>query len=185
RASQTRAEYEHKLLTDLADAEQKVAELTEDAVKADRKMEEQLLRAPIDGTVQQLAVHTLGGVVTPAQQLRSSCPRRAASKSRPWSPTATSVSSKPGNPRKSRSILSILRATGSYRARCSTSPRTRWGATSRQHRIKRRPRPLLLARLPPPASRKAKSSSMPHASRSIARRCRSRTSSSILRPAWR
>ena len=27
-------------------------------------MEEQLLRAPIDGTVQQLAVHTLGGVVT-------------------------------------------------------------------------------------------------------------------------
>ncbi|MBV8844773.1 MAG: HlyD family efflux transporter periplasmic adaptor subunit [Bryobacterales bacterium] len=25
------------------------------------------MRAPIDGTVQQLAVHTLGGVVTPAQ----------------------------------------------------------------------------------------------------------------------
>jgi hemolysin D len=38
-------------------------------VKADRKMEEQVLRAPVDGTVQQLAVHTLGGVVTPAQQL--------------------------------------------------------------------------------------------------------------------
>jgi hemolysin D len=27
------------------------------------------LRSPIDGTVQQLAVHTVGGVVTPAQQL--------------------------------------------------------------------------------------------------------------------
>jgi hemolysin D len=27
------------------------------------------LRAPIDGVVQQLAIHTLGGVVTPAQQL--------------------------------------------------------------------------------------------------------------------
>ena len=77
RASQTRAEYEHKLLTDLADAEQKVAELTEDAVKADRKMEEQLLRAPIDGTVQQLAVHTLGGVVTPAQQLMVIVPKKS------------------------------------------------------------------------------------------------------------
>jgi hemolysin D len=28
-----------------------------------------VLRAPVDGTVQQLAVHTVGGVVTPAQQL--------------------------------------------------------------------------------------------------------------------
>src|SRR5262249_39410679 len=76
-ADQTRAEYEHKLLTDLADAEQKVAELTEEAVKADRKMEEQLLRAPIDGTVQQLAVHTLGGVVTPAQQLMVIVPKKS------------------------------------------------------------------------------------------------------------
>jgi hemolysin D len=76
-ADQTRAEYEHKLLTDLADAEQKVAELTEDAVKADRKMEEQLLRAPIDGTVQLLAVHTLGGVVTPAQRLMVIVPKKS------------------------------------------------------------------------------------------------------------
>lgn len=74
-ADQARAEYEHKILSDLADAEQKVAELTEDAVKADRKMEEQLLRAPIDGTVQQLAVHTLGGVVTPAQQIMVIVPK--------------------------------------------------------------------------------------------------------------
>src|SRR5262249_17378574 len=51
------------------EAEQKVAELTQDVVKASRKIEEQILRAPVDGTVQQLAVHTLGGVVTPAQQL--------------------------------------------------------------------------------------------------------------------
>jgi hemolysin D len=66
---QTRAEYAHKILSDLADARQKAAELTEDAVKAQRKMSEQVLVAPIDGTVQQLAVHTVGGVVTPAQQL--------------------------------------------------------------------------------------------------------------------
>lgn len=33
------------------------------------------LRAPIDGTVQQLAVHTVGGVVTPAQALTLVVPR--------------------------------------------------------------------------------------------------------------
>jgi hemolysin D len=66
---QVTAEFAHKVLSDLADAEQKVAQLTEDLIKADKKKEEQLLRAPVDGTVQQLAVHTIGGVVTPAQPL--------------------------------------------------------------------------------------------------------------------
>ncbi len=33
------------------------------------------LTAPVDGTVQQLAVHTVGGVVTPAQALMAIVPR--------------------------------------------------------------------------------------------------------------
>jgi len=66
---QTKAGYEHQMLNDLSDAEKKVAELGEDLVKAERKTAEQVLRSPIDGTVQQLALHTVGGVVTPAQQL--------------------------------------------------------------------------------------------------------------------
>jgi len=66
---QTESEYADKILTDLADAEQKAAGFTEDAIKADQKLEQQLLRAPVDGTVQQLAVHSVGGVVTPAQQV--------------------------------------------------------------------------------------------------------------------
>ena len=66
---QAKAEYAHKILGDLTDAKQKAAELAEDAVKTARKMAEQVLTSPIDGTVQQLAVHTVGGVVTPAQQL--------------------------------------------------------------------------------------------------------------------
>jgi hypothetical protein len=33
----------------------------------ERKMSDQILRAPVDGTVQQLAVHTVGGVVTVSQ----------------------------------------------------------------------------------------------------------------------
>jgi len=65
----TRAEYVRGIFTDLAEAEQKVGQLTEDIVKAERKMSDQILRAPVDGTVQQLAIHTVGGVVTPAQQL--------------------------------------------------------------------------------------------------------------------
>ena len=57
------------MLSDPADAEKKAAEFAQDLVKAERKIEEQVLRAPIDGTVQQLALHTIGGVVTPAQAL--------------------------------------------------------------------------------------------------------------------
>jgi hemolysin D len=63
------AQYAHDVLSDLADAEQKSAELTQDLIKAEQKMDERVLRAPVDGTVQQLAIHTIGGVVTPAQQL--------------------------------------------------------------------------------------------------------------------
>lgn len=67
--AQTEAEYMHHILGDLADAQQKAEEFTQDLVKADQKIEERHLRAPVDGTVQQLTIHTIGGVVTPAQQL--------------------------------------------------------------------------------------------------------------------
>ncbi|MGJ4927438.1 HlyD family type I secretion periplasmic adaptor subunit [Bradyrhizobium sp. HKCCYLS2038] len=67
--AQTRSGFERQVLSDLTDAEKKAEELTQDLVKAERKTTEQVLRAPIDGTVQQLALHTVGGVVTPAQQL--------------------------------------------------------------------------------------------------------------------
>jgi hemolysin D len=66
---QTKAGYERQVLNDFSDAQKKVDELGQDLVKADRKTGEQILRSPIDGTVQQLAMHTVGGVVTPAQQL--------------------------------------------------------------------------------------------------------------------
>jgi hemolysin D len=68
------AQYAHDVLSDLADAEQKSAELAQDLIKAEQKMDEQVLRAPVDGTVQELAIHTIGGVVTPAQQLMTVVP---------------------------------------------------------------------------------------------------------------
>jgi hemolysin D len=66
---QTRSGFERQVLSDLSDAQKKVDEYSQDLVKAERKIDEQVLRSPIDGTVQQLALHTVGGVVTAAQQL--------------------------------------------------------------------------------------------------------------------
>lgn len=50
-------------------AEQKMAEFRQEFIKANDRREAMTLTAPVDGTVQQLAIHTVGGVVTPAQQL--------------------------------------------------------------------------------------------------------------------
>ena len=63
------AEYGHTLSDELAKAEQKANGLTQDLIKAEQKTRLQLLTAPVDGVVQQLAIHTVGGVVTPAQSL--------------------------------------------------------------------------------------------------------------------
>ncbi|SDR46704.1 type I secretion membrane fusion protein, HlyD family [Rhizobiales bacterium GAS113] len=67
--AQMEAEYRRGLSGELAEAERKAAGLTEDLVKAEQRTKLQLLAAPVDGMVQQLAVHTVGGVVTPAQTL--------------------------------------------------------------------------------------------------------------------
>ena len=67
--AQTAAEFKRTLFAELVDAERKAGEFREDMIKAQLRMEFQRLRAPVDGTVQQLAVHTIGGVVTPAQAL--------------------------------------------------------------------------------------------------------------------
>jgi hemolysin D len=63
------AEYKRALSDELAKAEQKISGLAQDLIKAERKTTLQRLAAPVDGVVQQLAIHTVGGVVTPAQAL--------------------------------------------------------------------------------------------------------------------
>jgi hemolysin D len=64
---QAAAEYRHTLSDELAKAGQKANGLAQDLIKAEQRTRLQLLTAPVDGIVQQLAVHTIGGVVTPAQ----------------------------------------------------------------------------------------------------------------------
>ena len=65
----TAAEFRRTLFDELVKAEQKSAGIAQDAIKAERRAKLQDLVAPVDGVVQQLAVHTVGGVVTPAQAL--------------------------------------------------------------------------------------------------------------------
>jgi hemolysin D len=66
---ETDSEFHAQTLDDLAKAKQKLAELDQDRIKATQRTELQTLKAPVDGTVEQLAIHTIGGVVTPAQSL--------------------------------------------------------------------------------------------------------------------
>src|SRR6185312_6067653 len=66
---QTKAEYRRTLFSELTEAERKAAGLAADLSKAEQRTKLQQLTAPVSGMVQQLAVHTVGGVVTPAQAL--------------------------------------------------------------------------------------------------------------------
>ena len=63
------AEFQQVKQAELSTIETKAASLAQDVTKAGQKADLQRLMAPIDGVVQQLAVHTVGGVVTPAQEL--------------------------------------------------------------------------------------------------------------------
>ncbi|QHG64657.1 HlyD family type I secretion periplasmic adaptor subunit [Pseudomonas putida] len=52
-----------------AEAERQIATLSQELYKAEQRHRLRALTSPVDGTVQQLAIHTQGGVVTPAQTL--------------------------------------------------------------------------------------------------------------------
>lgn len=63
------AEMRRMALDSLNEAEQRATTSTQELVKAESRGQSMTLTAPVSGTVQQLAVHTIGGVVTPAQPL--------------------------------------------------------------------------------------------------------------------
>jgi hemolysin D len=71
---QTEAEFRNKVLDNFSQSQQKADSLEEQVVQATQKYRLQTLTAPVDGTVQQLVVHTEGGVVTPAQALLAIVP---------------------------------------------------------------------------------------------------------------
>lgn len=61
------AETRRASLDSITDGQQKAAALVQDLLKAESRGKLLRLISPVDGTVQQLIVHTVGGVVTPAQ----------------------------------------------------------------------------------------------------------------------
>lgn len=69
------AETKRLALDSLNEAEQKITTYGQELVKAESRGKLMTLTAPVDGTVQQLAVHTVGGVVTTAQPLMIVVPK--------------------------------------------------------------------------------------------------------------
>jgi hemolysin D len=63
------AELRRQMLDTISEGTQKFVILQQELIKTTSRQHLMQLTAPIDGTVQQLAVNTIGGVVTPAQPL--------------------------------------------------------------------------------------------------------------------
>ena len=78
RRRQLDAQYAARWATELAEVETRLASLREEAAKAAHRLELSTLVAPIAGRVQQLAIHTAGGVVTAAEALLRIVPDDAA-----------------------------------------------------------------------------------------------------------
>jgi hemolysin D len=72
------ADTRQQTLDGLRQAMEQVRQYTPEVAKTGQRDKFMQLRAPVDGTVQQLAVHTNGGVVTPAQPLLAVVPSREA-----------------------------------------------------------------------------------------------------------
>lgn len=75
-ASQAREQARRTALADLAKAQGEVILRQEEVTKAGQRSRFQQLKAPTTGTVQQLAVHTIGGVVEAAKPLMVIVPER-------------------------------------------------------------------------------------------------------------
>jgi hemolysin D len=78
------AKYRSDWLGQLTDAESRIEAAEQELVKAEQRNALQKLVAPVSGKVQQLAVHTVGGVVTPAQPLMLIVPDDEAIEVEAW-----------------------------------------------------------------------------------------------------
>ena len=86
RQTAQKAEFEKTLLTELSDIENRITAFDQEMVKADKRVTLQNLRSPVIGTVHQLSIHTIGGVVTPAQELMHIIPHYDPVEVEAWLP---------------------------------------------------------------------------------------------------
>ena len=163
----------------MATAEAKATGLAQDVVKASEKSRLQILRAPVNGKVQQLAVHTVGGVVTPAQALLEVVPLDSRLEIEAMVQNRDIGFVRPGQPAEIKvdtfnftkygalhgTVLNVS-AASIDRSKPGAIPTTRGAPTA-------------------PASRGAASSSMPRMSRSTAQRWTSTAETCPCRQAWR
>ena len=68
-ALQTEQSFRSEIIRDLNEAEAKEGELIERRLAAEDQLKRTVIRAPTHGTIHELAVHTTGGVVSPAEVL--------------------------------------------------------------------------------------------------------------------
>ena len=83
-AERARAQKAQEHAAEYSEAKTRAHSLSQELAKAENRSSQQTLTAPIDGIVQQLAVHTVGGVVTPAQQLMVIAPREGLLEVEAW-----------------------------------------------------------------------------------------------------
>lgn len=74
KSSNVDATYQKQIMTELVDARKQYYALEEEMKKADENSRLTTIVAPVDGRVNQLAVHTVGAIVTDAQALMSIVP---------------------------------------------------------------------------------------------------------------
>jgi hemolysin D len=120
----------------LAESSQRLAAMQQEIVKAQVRTQAQMLRAPVAGVVRQLQIHTIGGVVTPAQELMQIVPDDEVWRWRPCWKTKTSALSKRDRTRKSKSTPSPSPSTAPSMELWSTSPTTRWWTKRRDWSLK-------------------------------------------------
>ena len=81
---EVRAEHDKEITGMLVESRRQLASYQEELKKADEKNRLSQLRAPIDGKVAHLSVHTEGGVVTPAQAILEVVPEDARMEVEAW-----------------------------------------------------------------------------------------------------
>jgi hemolysin D len=72
--AQAEEEFKRDRLKELSDAESQASTLDQELKKAEERQRLKTILAPVSGTVQQLALHTLGGMIQPGQALMAIVP---------------------------------------------------------------------------------------------------------------
>ena len=69
RIAERRAAYESQVATDLVEAQGQLAAISEVLASAEDRVRRTEIRSPVNGTVQQILIKTIGGVIQPGQDL--------------------------------------------------------------------------------------------------------------------